>query len=531
MERALAGRGERFAIATPHAAATQAGAAAFDAGGNAVDAALAAATTLAVVYPHMCGVGGDLFALVQHPEGDALAVNSTGLSPAGIDADAVRAVHGARMPDRGAFTVTVPGTVAGWHALHARGAALPWADAFAPALAHARDGDGVPVARSLAGTLAWQEGDVLATDPGLAAVFFPGGSPLTEGERFVNPALGRTLAEIAERGPRTLYGGDVGRRFALGLREAGVAIEPSDLEGHPATLLSPLVGRYRDLDVRVAPPTSQGFVLLEILAALERLGLDPDPLGPDAGALALLFRAASLDRDRHLADPDHMRVHPHSLLDDGHIASLCDEVRTGRPVLVDVDPTPQGGTAGLVAADADGWAVSLIQSLGPGFGAGFLEPDTGIVAQGRGSGFTLAPGHPNVLAPHKLPAHTLMPVMAHRAGRLSAVSGTMGGCAHPQINMMSLVRAFDLGMTPAEAVAAPRWLAGAMDPVGPEPFVVAEPAALARVEAALEAAGFRIVPLLELSEDTGHAHLITLSSEGTFEAGTDPRADGEVAVR
>jgi len=531
MERALAGRGERFAIATPHSAATQAGADAFDAGGNAIDAALAAATTLAVVYPHMCGVGGDLFALVQHPEGEVLAVNSTGCSPASIDPDIVRAAHGEVMPAQGPSTVTVPGAVAGWQALHARGAALPWADAFARAIALARDADGVPVARSLAGSLSWEGGANLAADPGLAAVFFPDGSPLAEGDRFVNAALTQTLSAIAERGPAALYGGEVGRRFALGLRVAGVPIEPSDLEGHEATLLSPLVGRYRDLDVRVTPPTSQGFVLLEILQALERLGLDPDPLGPDAGALALLFRAASLDRDRHLADPDHMRVHPHSLLEDGHIAGLCEEVRSGRPVPVDVDPTAQGGTAGLAAADADGWAVSLIQSLGPGFGAGILEPDTGMVAQGRGSGFTLDPEHPNLLAPRKLPAHTLMPVMAHRAGRLAAVSGTMGGSAHPQITTMSLVRAFDLGMTPAAAVAAPRWLAGGMDPVGPDPFIVAEPAARARVGAALEAAGFRLVALEELSEDAGHAHLITVAPEGTFEAGTDPRADGEVAVR
>ncbi len=527
-ERQLAGRGSRYAIATPHTAATAAGRAAFETGGNAIDAALAAATTLAVVYPHMCGVGGDLFALVQRPEGDVVAVNSTGVSFRGIDPDAVRAAHGSAMPERGPFTATVPGAVGGWWALFRRGAALSWADLFATALAHARDG--VPVAHSLADTLAWGVGQGFPADPGLAGVFFPDGIPLAEGAMLHQPALATTLAMVATEGPAALYGGEVGRRFALGLREAGVPIEPEDLEGHEATILPPFVGRYRDLDVRVAPPTSQGFVLLEILAGIERLGIDPDPLGPDAGTLALLFRAASLDRDRHLADPAHMLVHPHTLLDDGHLAALCDEVRTGRPVPVEAPPTPQGGTVGLATADADGFAVCLIQSLGPGFGAGILEPSTGIVAQGRGSGFVLDPGHPNALAPRKLPAHTLMPVMAHRQGRLAAISATMGGSAHPQINMMSLVRAFALGRSAAQAVAEPRWLAGAMDPVGPDPFVVAEPGAAERVRGVLEDAGFRVDLLEPLDESVGHAHLITVGPDGTFEAGTDPRADGGVAV-
>jgi len=526
-ERPLSGHGPRYAVATPHVAATEAARAAFEAGGNAIDAALTAATTLGVVYPHMCGVGGDLFALVQRPDGDVVAVNSSGPSTRSIDPATVRAAHGSTMPERGPFTVTVPGTVAGWWTLHARGAWLAWPDLFERAVAHAR---GIPVAHSLADTLAWGVSQGFPDDPGLAAVFYPDGEPLAEGAPFANPALGATLEAIAADGPEALYGGDVGARYALGLRALGVPIEPEDLEGHEAVTLSPLVGRYRDLDVRVAPPTSQGYVLLQILAGIERLGLDPDPLGPDAGTLALLFRAASLDRDRHLADPEHMAVHPHTLLDDGYIAALCDQVRTGRPVPVDVTPTPQGGTVGLATADADGFAVSLIQSLGPGFGAGILEPSTGIVAQGRGGGFVLDATHPNVLAPRKLPAHTLMPVMAHRGGALAAVSATMGGSAHPQINAMSLIRASDLGRSPAEAVAEPRWLAGAMDPVGPDAFVVAERSAAERVREPLEAAGFRVDDLDDVSEDVGHAHLITVAPDGTLHAGTDPRADGGVAA-
>ena len=532
--------GRRFAIATPHTAATEAGLAAFDARGNAVDAALAAATTLAVVYPHMCGVGGDLFALVQHPAGDVLSVNSAGRSPAGIDTDAVRAAHGSRMPEQGPFTVTVPGAVAGWRAVHDRGARLDWARSFDAAIVSARAG--VPLAHGVWNAVAWRaeasdapagvkRHRTFAADPGLRATFFGhDGAPLPEGALLVQPALASTLKILAADGPDSFYGGELGRRYALGLRGAGVPIELSDLQRHEAVLLPPLLGRYRDLDVRVSPPTSQGFVLLEILAALERLELDPDPLGPDAGALALLFRAASLDRDRHLADPEHTRVHPHALLEDGHIAALVDGVRSGRPVLVDARPAGAGGTVGLATADDEGYAVCLIQSLAGGFGSGILEPSTGVIAQSRGAGFVLDAEHPNVLAPGKLPAHTLMPVMAHRGASLAAISATMGGSAHPQISTMSLVRAFDLGMAVEDVVSAPRWLAGAMDPVGPEPFVLAEPDAARVVGGSLRDAGFRVDELPRLSEEVGHAQLLLVNSDG-FEAAADPRADGEAAAR
>jgi gamma-glutamyltranspeptidase/glutathione hydrolase len=444
------------------------------------------------------------------------------------------------MPDQGPFTVTVPGAVAGWRSVFERGARLGWARAFDAAVRAAREG--VPLAHGVWEAVTWRtevpdppagvkHHHPFAADRGLRATFFGrDGAPLPEGAPLAQPALASTLEVLAADGPDTLYRGELGRRYALGLRDAGVPIEPTDLHGHEATLLPPLVGRYRDLDVRVSPPTSQGFVLLEILAALERLEIDPDPLGPDASRIALLFRAASLDRDRHLADPGHMRVHPHALLDDGHIAALIDEVRSGRPVAVDERSTGAGGTAGLAAADDMGYAVCLIQSLAGGFGAGILEPETGIVAQSRGAGFVLDPGHPNALAPGKQPAHTLMPVMAHRGDRLAAISATMGGSAHPQISTMSLLRAFDLGMAVEDVVSAPRWLADGMDPLGPDPFVLAEPAAARVVGGSLRDAGFRVDELPGLSEEVGHAQLL-VGGDGSFDAAADPRADGRAAAR
>ncbi len=523
----LAATGRRWAVATPHSAATRAGAEAFEAGGNAIDAALAAAVTLAVVYPQACGVGGDLFALVARSEQpEIVAVNSSGAAPAHIDPDAVRTAHGA-MPRRGPLTVTVPGAAAGWKALCDQGARFDWAQHFTAAIACAHDG--IPVARSLAQTLA--DGPELSADPGISEVFFPNGEPLGEGDVLRQPALGATLDALAAGGSDELYGGGIGRRYAAGLRAAGSPITVEDLAAHRAELASPLAARYRDLDVRVVPPNSQGFVLLEILAAIERLGIDPNPLGPDAVAIALVVGAARADRDRHLADPRAMRVHPGTLLDDGHLAALCDAVRDGLPAAGTAATAPpalgaphHGDTVGLVTADADGNAVSLIQSLYDGLGSGILEPDTGIVAHSRGAQFVLDPGHPNVLSPGKRPAHTLMPAMAHRGDRPAVILGTMGGHGQPQINATNLIRIADMGLAPAAALAEPRWLVGGLD-VGDD-WVLAEEDVPAAVRDDLEAAGLRTVTVPSHSGDLGHAHAIRVLGDGGFEVGSDPRADG-----
>ena len=516
--------------------ATDAAVVAFEQGGNALDAALAAAVTLAVVYPHMCGVGGDLFALIRHIDGAVIALNASGSAPMGADPEALRERHGLIVPPYGPAPVTVPGAVSGWRLLHEQGARLPWADAFGAAIAYAHDG--VPVSRSLAQTLA-SDPQRLAADPGMAAIFFPRGAPLGDREQVLQPALGTTLQAIASYGAPALYQGDVGARYVAGLRLAGVPITTEDLRSHTAELSAPLITRYRDVDVQVCPPNSQGFVLLEILALVERMGLDPDPGGRDAAMLARVFRAAARDRDLHLADAGAMRIHPATLLDDGHLASLADEVRglvtdpagaTAPPPSGPGMTSGTGDTIALVAAEASGMAVSLIQSLFHGFGAGILEPTTGIVAQDRGACFTLDPSHANTLLPGKRPAHTLMPVMVQRGGELEVVAGTMGGSAQPQINAINLLRCLDLGMPPGRAVAAPRWLVGGMDPENGDPFIEVEASVPGSARNSFRDSGFSLHDLPDLASDLGHSHLIRATPEG-FEVGSDPRADGSAAAR
>ena len=515
----LAATGKTWAVATPHRFASEVAADAFVGGGNAVDAALHAAVTLAVVYPHMCGVGGDLFALAHRPDGAVVAIDSSGRAPAAIDVAALRTAHGTTMPDSGPATVTVPGAVAGWEAIHRLGAALPWPAAFDAAIdAAAR---GFPISGDLAGSIAgWA--DDLRADPGFADVVYADGVP-AEDDLLVQPALAETLTAIAADGVGALYGGDVGRRYAEGLRRAGSPISIEDLRAHRAERHEPLSHRYRDLEVLVSPPPSQGFVLLAALAAIERLGIDPDPGGPDAGTIANVLRTASADRDRALADPDAMTVPAAALLDDEHLDELLRATDVAVPVAG--EPRHDGDTIALMTADADGWAVSLIQSIYSGFGAGILEPSTGIVAHDRGGCFSLAPGHPNELAPGKRPAHTLMPVAVRRDGDLVGVTGTRGGHGQPQIDLMTVVRAFDLGMDAGDAVAAPRWLLGGMSPLGDDPWVVAEADLPAAALDDLAAEGYRVERTGARDRAVGHAQLIRIEG-GTLSAGSDPRADG-----
>jgi gamma-glutamyltranspeptidase/glutathione hydrolase len=516
-------RGRRAALATPHLDATAAGLEAFDEGGNAVDAALAAATALAVVYPHMCGVGGDLFALVRQADGRAVALNASGAAPADVDVETIRAAHPA-MPERGPLAVTVPGAVSGWWELASRWSRLGFARAFARAIDLARE---AATAADLAGDLG-VDGGRLLRDPGLRGVFAPHGRPLAPGEPLVQPALARTLETLADEGPSALYGGAIGRTLVDHLRGLGSAMSVEDLRAHRAELADPLVGRYRDLDVAVAPPNSQGFVLLESLAVIERLGLDPDPLGPDAGELAEVFRHTAADRDRHNADPRFSSVPVAELLGDAHLDELAKRVRArgGAP-----GARRATDTVALVAADGSGLGVVVVQSLFRSFGSGILEPATGIVPHSRGSAFSLDPRHPNALAGGKRPSHTLLPVVVHRAGRLAALAGTMGGGGQPQIDAMTMIRAFDLGMDAAGAVAAPRWLVGGMALGRTDRAVVVEGSVPTSTRDALSAAGYALHTVGTLDGEVGHAHLLLVHHDGELEAGADPRSDGGPAAR
>jgi gamma-glutamyltranspeptidase/glutathione hydrolase len=449
--------------------------------------------------------------------------------------------------------VTVPGVLAAWETLRGLGGVLDFARLLRPAIAFAADGCGV--SRSLAETLAW-EPDLFAADPGLRETYFRDGRLLGEGEVLKQPALAASLSTLACHGVDVFYRGELGARYAAGLRAAGSVMTTGDLSAHATEVVAPLRGTAFGHEILTAPPNSQGFLLLEMLAAMERLGGEgagdlaaaranqrlapPDPLGPSAGALARLFRLASNDRDRHLCDPRFHNVPLGELLGDDHVRSLAERSAhdvpgasvdgASRQPSADSAAASSGDTIACVAADSDGWAVSIIQSVYNGFGAAILETMTGIVAHDRGACFSLDPASSNLLEGGKRPLHTLMPVMVRRDGRLAIVAGTMGGEAQPQIHAQILSRllkgsgsvAAGRGVMAAQAagaVAAPRW-------VYDEGNLLAESRVPESCLKTLRATGMPVELLEPVDETVGHAQYIRIATGGAMEAGSDPRADG-----
>ena len=513
-----------IAVATPHEAATAAAVDVVHDGGGVVDAALAAAITLCVVYPHNAGVGGDLFALLRDADGQVRGVNASGRAARRVDAAALRRRHGGRMPVTGTDTITVPGAVAGWQRLHELGGTLPWHRLFESAVRHASDG--VAVTPSLAQAVA---GLAAGPDPDrdLAAVL-AGDAVLRQ------PALAQTLRALAEDGPGALYGGRVGQRLAEGLEQKGCPLRTDDLADYRAQDVAPLRRDVLGRTVWTTPPNSQGFALLQTLLGLQHLPADlGDLLGRDADVLAALFSVANGDRDRYLADPDHAVVSADMLLDEDRLrerAELSWHHRTrrgdGRPA---TGPAPDGDTVAVVVADDEGRCVSLIESLFHSFGSGVLEPATGIVLHNRGAFFSLDPGSSNVIAPGKRPAHTLMPVLVTEGDELSVVAGTMGGKGQPQIHAQVLLRLFE-GAAVQEAVAAGRWVVGGLQTGDPEDMVQVEASVPDPAQASLREHGWPVRQLPAASEEVGHAQYVTRSRTGVLEAASDPRSDGTAAV-
>jgi gamma-glutamyltranspeptidase len=544
----LAAAGREVALASPHPLATAAGMAVVERGGNAVDAAVAAAMSLAVVYPHMCSAGGDAIALVATPDGRVECVNASGAAGVRADAAALEREFGG-MPITGPHTVTVPGAVSAWGALTERAGRLLFGDLLQPAIAQARDG--VPIAPGVHRALL--EGmELLALDPGMREVFFCGGAPIGAGEPLRQPALAGTLAELADFGWRSFYDGPVARRVASGMVRLGVPLAAVDLARHAPEITAPLRGRHRDVEILTAPPNSQGLLLLEVLAALERLRL-ADPLGAGAGALAQLFRLANRDRERHLADPRWAEVPVERLLGDTHAAELAGAVApyaspgggstpAGGAAPAPSGPlavapacqrpgglAPAGDTVAVVAMDGEGHAVSLIQSLFHAFGSGLLDSETGLILHNRGAFFSLEPSAPNRLEPGKRPAHTLMPVLVRRRDQVVGAHGTMGGKAQPQIHTHLLLN-LDAGRAPADAVAAPRWVVGSPLTEEQVDLVLAERGVPSPALDSIATAGLGIVAVGELDQEVGHSQLVRRTPDGELLAATDPRADGEAGA-
>jgi gamma-glutamyltranspeptidase len=509
------GRPRRFAIATPHTAATQAGQAAFDAGGNAVDAALAAACALAVVYPHMCALGGDVMALVH--DGQAHAINGSGRAPGATPPHPT----GERVPVQGVGAITVPGAVSAWQVMAERWGTRPLAAATAAAAELASKG--VTVASSLASALATDQA-LVAADAGMSQVFSPAGRILEEGDLLVQPRLSQTLERLGAVGADDFYRGELGRTLVRGLSDLGCPLTLDDFDAHRTDIAPALRYPTGDHEVLTMGANSQGFSLVQILAGIERLGLD-DPLGRQAPILAALFRESAADRDTYLADPEAMDRPIEALISDEHVAELAARALAGPDPAASATPPARGDTVAVVAVDASGLAVSLIQSVFYSFGAGVLEPSTGVICHNRGACFSADPRSPNAPGPGKRPLHTLMPLIVTADDRPAWVAGTMGGKAQPQIHTQLFLRHL-MGADTETAIASPRFVTGALETGGSD--VQVEEDFVSALEAFAEA-GVEAARLPPRSEATGHAQAIAWLADGTFDAASDPRADGRAA--
>ena len=499
------------ALATPHALATEAGVRAYRDGGNAIDAAIAAAAVLTVVYPHNVALGGDLIALVRTPDGTVRCVNASGWAGAEVDAAGLRARHGGRLPARDVNAVTVPGGVRGWETLRRFGARLSWERTLADAETTARAG--APVAPSLASHLADPENADLVGTEDFDRVFRPGGRLLRAGDVFVQPALADTFAKLRQGGPDAFYCGEVAERIVGYLRSRGSCLSAGDFaEFQPETPL-PISLDFRGLTVLTSPPNTHGFLLLRALRAVDELGID-DPLGRGLGTLMRVFHRGNALRGAHLADPRYAEVDVAALVNDG-----LDE--TAELVGAQAEPVRHGDTVGVAAADGDGYAVSLIQSVYDAFGSGLIDPATGILFHNRGTGFSLDAASPNVIAPRKRPVHTLMPAMTMYQGAPRHVLATMGGQGQPQILAQVLLREVD-GATAEAAVSAPRAIVGLQADGATIDSVTVEADMPAVAVESIGHAGLVATRVAAHTESLGHANVVVVDADGSMTAASDP---------
>ncbi|MCC7487135.1 MAG: gamma-glutamyltransferase family protein [Burkholderiales bacterium] len=501
-------------VATSQPLAAQAGLRMMLKGGNAVDAALAAAITLTVVEPTSNGIGSDAFAILW--DGDRLhGLNASGRSPAAWTPDRFRGRSA--MPDTGWDSVTVPGAVSAWAALSGRFGKLPFADLFEPAIRYASDGYMVsPVISRL-----WaRQGPLLKDVPGFAEHFLPRGRAPRTGERFIAPAHARALERIAETKGEAFYRGDIAGKLAAHAREHGGALTTADLAAHAVDWVEPLAHGYRGLTLHEIPPNGQGIAAQIALGILE--GFDLAALPADsADSLHLQIEAMKLafaDVYEHVSDADTMRVKPADLLDREYLRARGRHVDLKRARTPRHGVPGRGGTVYLTAADESGMMVSYIQSNYAGFGSGVVVD--GVSLQNRGYGFVLRPDHANVVAPRKRPFHTIIPAFVTREGRPVMSYGVMGGSMQAQGHAQIMLRLADHRQNPQAAADAPRWRVDQGLTVNFEQGVPAE------TLAELRRRGHAVVRAEATSTDFGRAQLIHRMEDGYLGA-SERRADGQ----
>ncbi|MFN7961045.1 MAG: gamma-glutamyltransferase [Thermoanaerobaculia bacterium] len=472
--RSFASRSEVVArhgmAATSQPLATQVALDVLKAGGNAVDAAIAANAVLGLVEPTGNGVGGDLFALVWDPKTARLyGLNGSGRSPRSLTLEELKRRGLSRMPSFGPLPVTVPGAVDGWFELHDRFGKLPMKEVLAPAIRYAREG--FPLTELIA--YYWSRAvPVLEKYPNFREIYTPAGHAPEKGEVFQNPALARTLEAIANGGRDAFYKGEIARTIDRYMHQQGGYLSYQDLAEHHSEWVEPISTSYRGYDVWQLPPNTQGLAVLQILNLLEPYDLKSMGFGsPDhVHFFVEAKKVAFEDRARWYADPAFAQLPVAQLASKAYAAErrkLISAARAAKSYPAGEPALDQGDTIYLTTADSEGRMVSLIQSNYRGMGSGMTPDGLGFILQDRGELFSLEEGHPNVYAPGKRPFHTIIPGFVTKDGKPYLSFGVMGGGTQPQGQVQILLNLIDFGMNLQEAGDAPRILHdGSSEPTG-----------------------------------------------------------------
>ena len=496
------------------------------AGGNALDASIAAAAVLAVVEPQSTGIGGDCWCLYAPASGGVVAMNGSGRAPAAATPEALRAAGLTAMVNTSVHSVTVPGAISAWERLNKAHGKLGLGEILQPAIRYAEEG--FAVSSRVAADWADSVGK-LSLQPQTARRFLKDGRAFGFGDRFVQPELGKTLRAIAKDGARAFYTGEIAADMVATLRAAGgLHTEEDFAEGlDVANFVDPISRGWRGMEVFQCPPNGSGLLVLMILGILEGF---PEPAGPlDATRVHRHLEAARLvyrDRDAFLADPSQVEVPLGRLLSDEYLAKLRGMIRDDQamvdlPPPGDVDWQKHKDTVYLTVVDKDGNACSFINSLFEGFGSGILAEKSGVMLQNRGFGFRLQEGHPNCIAPRKRPLHTIIPGMVMKDGKAIMPFGVMGGHYQPMGQSWFLTNHFQFGLDVQEALDLTR----VFPSVGANHRdVEIENGLPPELKAQLAALGHQ-PKLIKKPHGGGQAILID-RDRGILVGGSDPRKDG-----
>jgi gamma-glutamyltranspeptidase len=519
--------GHRGMVVAPHHLAAAAGADILREGGNAIEAMIAAAASIAVVYPHMNGLGGDNFWLIHRPGEVPIGIDACGAAAGLADIGFYREQGIEEIPARGPLAaLTMAGAVSGWQNAHQVSVdrcegRLPLSRLLESAIDQAEGGIAVTetLATNCKASLAQMDGL-----QGFSDRYLKSGAPLSTGDRLTQPVLASTLRTLAQQGLESFYRGDLATSLADDLESAGSPLRLTDFHRHQSLRVTPLtleVAGHRLLNM---PPPTQGLASLLLIGAYDRLGITEAEGFDFVHGLVEATKGAFRVRDAHICDPAHMPHDVESLLSATTIDDIASKINRHHAAAWPA-ATPGGDTVWLGAIDAEGRAVSFIQSLYWEFGSGVVLPQSGITWQNRGTSFSLAPKHLNRLEPYKRPFHTIQPALALLDDGRVMVYGSMGGDGQPQTQAIIFARHIMYGQELQQALTAPRWLLGRT--WGSETTNL-------RIENrfntplydALRHAGHDVEVIGAFEEVMGHAGALVRHSSGLIEGASDPRSDG-----